>query len=82
MQTDPDWQEAILEPVNILGIDQVSHQGIVIQVWIKTQPMKQFAIGREFRLRVLQAFKGQGIELGMPQRQVWHHENFPEDQEK
>lgn len=82
MQQDPDWQEAILEPVNILGIDQVSHQGIVIQVWIKTQPMKQFAIGREFRLRVFQAFTAQGIELGMPQRQVWHLENSSEEHEK
>ena len=80
MQEDPDWQEAILEPVNILGIDQVSHQGIVIQVWIKTQPMKQFAIGREFRLRVFQAFTAQGIELGMPQRQIWHLDNSSEHQ--
>ncbi len=75
MQQDPEWQEMILEPVNILGIDQVSHQGIIIQVWIKTQPMKQWSVGREFRLRVLQAFTRQGIELGMPQRQVWYPEN-------
>ncbi|WP_052035237.1 mechanosensitive ion channel family protein [Xenococcus sp. PCC 7305] len=81
MQQDADWQEAMLEPVNILGIDQVSHQGIIIQVWIKTQPMKQFSIGREFRLRVLQAFTKAEIELGMPQRQVWHIEPSAEDHE-
>ena len=75
MQKESEWQETILEPVNILGIDQVSHQGIIIQVWIKTQPMKQWAVGREFRLRVLQAFTEQGIELGMPQRQIWYPEN-------
>ncbi len=79
MQQDPDWQDAILEPVNILGIDQVSHQGILIQVWIKTQPMKQWSIGREFRLRVLKAFTAAGIELGMPQRQIWHLEHSSED---
>ena len=82
MQQDPDWQEAILEPVNILGIDQVSHQGIVIQVWIKTQPMKQWSVGREFRLRVLQEFTAVGIKLGIPQRQVWHVEQSSESDEK
>ena len=75
LQEDPDWQELILEPANILGIDQVSHQGILIQVWIKTQPMKQWAVGREYRLRVQQKFKNEGIELGIPQRQIWHHDN-------
>lgn len=72
LQEDPDWQELILEPVNILGVDQVSHQGILIQVWIKTQPMKQWGVGREYRLRVQQRFKSEGIELGIPQRQIWH----------
>ncbi|MDJ0898269.1 MAG: mechanosensitive ion channel family protein [Xenococcus sp. MO_188.B8] len=82
MQQDPEWQETILEPVNILGIDQVSHQGILIQVWIKTQPMKQWSVGREFRLRVLQAFTQAEIELGIPQRQVWNLENSSEHEEK
>lgn len=75
MEKDPDWQETILEPINILGVDQVSHQGILIQVWIKTQPMKHWSVGREFRLRVVQAFKNNGIVLGIPQRQIWHLEN-------
>ncbi len=74
LQQDPDWQELILEPVNILGIDQVSHQGILLQVWIKTQPMKQWAVGREYRLRIQQRFKTEGIELGIPQRQIWHRD--------
>lgn len=83
LQEDPDWKELILEPVNILGIDQVSHQGILIQVWIKTQPMKQWATGREYRLRVQQRFQSEGIELGIPQRQIWHRENLSfEDREE
>ena len=72
LQEDPDWKDLILEPANILGVDEVSHQGILIQVWIKTQPMKQFSVCREYRLRVQQKFKHEGIELGIPQRQVWH----------
>ena len=81
LQEDPDWEELILEPANILGVDQVSHQGILIQVWIKTQPMKQWAVGREYRLRVQQKFTHEGIELGIPQQQIWHRDysSFKDD---
>lgn len=78
LQEEPDWKDLILEPANILGVDEVSHQGILIQVWIKTQPMKQFSVGREYRLRVQQKFKQEGIELGIPQRQVWHKDGIEE----
>ena len=68
MQKEPEWQELILEPANILGVDQVTHSGSLIQVWIKTQPMKQWSVGREFRLRIKKAFDRAGIALGVPQQ--------------
>ena len=74
MQSDPNWQDFILEPASILGVDQVSHTGTLIQVWIKTQAMKQWAVGREFRLRVKQAFDQAGIALGIPQREILHRD--------
>ena len=75
MQNEEEWQELILEPASILGVDQVAHSGTLIQVWIKTQPMKQWAVGREFRLRVKQAFDEAGIALGVPQREIWHRDH-------
>ena len=73
MQSEPEWQEKILEPASILGVDKVSYSGILIQVWIKTLPIQQWAVGREFRLRVKQAFDEAGISIGVPQQEVWYH---------
>ncbi|MEM0981055.1 MAG: mechanosensitive ion channel family protein [Cyanobacteria bacterium P01_H01_bin.58] len=70
MLADPLWQDKILEPASILGVDQISHSGILLQVWIKTQAMQQWAVGREFRLRVKQTFDESKIAIGWPQQTV------------
>ena len=68
MRNDPEWQDTILEPATILGVDQIAHTGITIKVWLKTQPIKQWAVGRELRLRIKQAFDEAGIAPGVPQQ--------------
>ncbi len=73
MYNDPEWQEKIIEPATILGVDSISHEGITIRLLIKTQPARQWAVGREFRIRVKQAFDLAGISPGIPQREIWHH---------
>ncbi|MBP0000170.1 MAG: mechanosensitive ion channel family protein [Cyanobacteria bacterium SID2] len=72
MQKEVEWRDKILEPPAILGVDNVTHQGVLIQVWIQTLAMQQWAVGREFRLRVKLAFDREGIDIGVPQRQVWY----------
>ncbi|MGK7886415.1 MAG: mechanosensitive ion channel family protein [Crocosphaera sp.] len=75
IQNDPTWKDKIIEPASILGVDNISHQGILIQVWIKTQAMQQWAVGREFRLRVKEAFETAGIALGVPHQEVRYQAN-------
>ena len=70
MFSEPEWQELVIEPVDILGVDELSHDGILIGLLIKTQPSKQWVVGREFRLRVKEALDEAGISLGVPQREV------------
>ena len=65
----------ILEPADILGIEKVSHDGIMIRLLIKTLPAEQWAVGRELRLRVKEAFDRSGISLGIPQREIWHRDS-------
>ena len=79
MQSEPQWQDTILEPATILGVDRVAHTGVTIQVWLKTQPIKQWAVGREFRLRIKQAFDEAGIAPGIPQ-QIWYSERTSTEQ--
>ena len=67
---DPLWQDKILEPASILGVDHISHTGILLQVWIKTRAMHQWAVGREFRLRIKHAFDEANIQIGLPQQSI------------
>jgi small-conductance mechanosensitive channel len=47
-----------------LGIDELSHSGMLVRVWLKTAPMQQWRVGREFRLRVRHAFEANNIQVG------------------
>lgn len=68
LYSEPEWRVRLPEPPDVLGIDDLSHTGMLVRVWIKTAPMEQWSVGREFRLRVRQAFAANNIEIGKPQR--------------
>ncbi|OKH32485.1 hypothetical protein NIES2119_26080 [[Phormidium ambiguum] IAM M-71] len=68
LYSEREWRVCLLEPPDVLGIDDLSHEGMLVRVWIKTAPMEQWSVGREFRLRVRQAFATNNIEIGKPQR--------------
>ena len=70
MQNEPEWCSKILDPIEVLGVDEVSHEGILIHVLIRTQPSEHWGIGREFRFRVKQAFDEAGISLGIPHHKI------------
>ncbi|MBV6624446.1 MAG: mechanosensitive ion channel family protein [Rivularia sp. (in: Bacteria)] len=67
MQTDEEWQESVIDPVNVLGVNNISSNGIEIMLWFKTEPGTQFALGREFRRRLKYAFDKENIDIGIPQ---------------
>lgn len=68
MSQDAKWQSKILEPPEVLGVDALDSQGITLRVWIKTEPIQQWTVGREFRRRLKQALDEQGIAIGVPQQ--------------
>ncbi|WP_150882238.1 mechanosensitive ion channel family protein [Synechococcus sp. RSCCF101] len=70
LSRDPLWQERILEVPEVLGVDRLHHSGCLIRVWIKTAPLAQWLVGREFRLRVKQALDAAGIPLGIPRQDL------------
>ncbi|MEL6928867.1 MAG: mechanosensitive ion channel family protein [Cyanobacteria bacterium J06600_6] len=67
---DSQWQERIWEFPNILGVEKFSDRGILIRIWIKTEPLKQWEVAREFRRRVKIAFDRAGIPIPLPQQQI------------
>jgi len=71
MDQDPKWQNPILETPQVLGIDNFGDRGLIIRVWIKTQPLKQWEVAREYRRRLKVAFDHAGISIPLPQQSIW-----------
>jgi small-conductance mechanosensitive channel len=64
MKQDEIWGSLILEPPLLLGVDDLTHAGATIRIWIKTQPLKQWDVAREYRRRLKLAFEAAEIPLG------------------
>ncbi|MEQ9551793.1 MAG: mechanosensitive ion channel family protein [Coleofasciculus sp. G3-WIS-01] len=71
------WRERILDQPDILGVDDFGDRGFIIRVWIKTQPLKQWEVAREFRRRLKAAFDEAGILLSLPQQALWFNNTLP-----
>ncbi|MEX1315768.1 MAG: mechanosensitive ion channel family protein [Synechococcaceae cyanobacterium] len=67
---DPRWQDQILEPPVLLGVDRLDQSGMRLRLWIKTQPLKQWGVARELRRRLKPAFDAAGIRPGVPQQVI------------
>ncbi|KYC44220.1 mechanosensitive ion channel protein MscS [Scytonema hofmannii PCC 7110] len=71
MDADPKWQYQIVETPQVLGVDNFGDRGLIIRVWIKTQPLKQWDVAREYRRRLKVAFDQVGISIPVPQQAIW-----------
>ena len=63
LRRDPAHGPLILEPVEIFGVDGFKESSVVIKARLKTLPIQQWTVGREYRRRLLLAFREQGIEV-------------------
>jgi small conductance mechanosensitive channel len=64
---DPQWRKKILDTPQVLGVDNFGDQSMIIRVWIKTKPLKQWEVAREFRRRLKVAFDEAGLPIALPQ---------------
>jgi small conductance mechanosensitive channel len=68
LRQDPTWGKLILEPPLLLGVDHLDHGGATLRIWIKTIPLKQWDVGREYRRRLMMAMEQSQIKIGIPQQ--------------
>ena len=73
MAADPTWHPHILEPPQLMGIDDFDNRGPIVKVWIKTQPLQQWAVSRELRRRLKLAFDQADIAIPVSQQSLWIH---------
>jgi moderate conductance mechanosensitive channel len=60
---DPAWAPFIVEPLEVVGVDRFTDSAVVIRVRLKTVPLQQWSVGREFNRRMKKAFDANGIEM-------------------
>ena len=68
MAAEPEWSEAIISAPKVWGVDGFGDSSVDIRVVGDTQPGQQWAVAREFRLRIKLAFDAEGIEIPYPHR--------------
>jgi small conductance mechanosensitive channel len=71
MQAEPQWAALILEPLEVLGVDQFSDSAVIIKMRIKTRPIQQWSVGRELNRRIKKRFDELGIEIPFPHRTLY-----------
>ncbi len=71
MSAEEAYKDIILEEPTILGVDSLDDSCVTIRMIIKTVPLKQWDVAREFRRRVKNEFDRVGIEIPFPHRTVY-----------
>ncbi|HET9231802.1 MAG TPA: mechanosensitive ion channel family protein [Vitreimonas sp.] len=63
MQHEPPFQDAILEPIEVVGVDALADNGVRVKARIKTKPGQQWGVGREYLKRIKLAFDANGVQM-------------------
>jgi small conductance mechanosensitive channel len=71
MRQESPWKEDILEPMEVLGVERFDDSAVVIRARIKTRPIRQWDVGREFNRRIKKAFDAAGIEIPFPHQTIY-----------
>ncbi|HKT18134.1 MAG TPA: mechanosensitive ion channel domain-containing protein [Stellaceae bacterium] len=75
MRKEPAFSYRMLEPIEIIGVDAFKESSVVIKVRLKTLPIQQWTVGREFNRRMKKAFDKAGIEMPFPHRTIYFGED-------
>jgi small-conductance mechanosensitive channel len=71
MHADPAVAADMLAPIEILGLDRFADSAVVVKARLKTKPIKQWSVGREFNRRLKKVFDARGIEIPFPHRTLY-----------
>jgi moderate conductance mechanosensitive channel len=71
MNRDPYFRRLMLEPIEIAGVDRFGDSAVIIKARLKTRPLKQWEVSREFNRRVKNRFDELGIEIPFPHRTIY-----------
>jgi small-conductance mechanosensitive channel len=74
MKQDEILGSFMLEAPEIFGVDKFDNSAVVIKGRIKTKPIRQWQVGREYLRRIKLAFDNAGIEIPFPHQTLYFGE--------
>lgn len=75
LQNSPEFKHKILEEIEIFGLDKFANSAVIIKARLKTKPIEQWAVGREYNRRLKIAFDEKGIEIPFPHQTIYWGDN-------
>jgi small-conductance mechanosensitive channel len=70
LRADQDFGALIIDDVEIYGVDAFAESGLIIKGRLRTLPIQQWAVGREFLRRLKHRFDAEGVEIPVPHRRL------------
>jgi len=71
MLDDPTFGRPMLGLPEIFGVDRLDDSAVIIKGRIKTSPIRQWEVGREYLRRIKLAFDENNIEIPFPHRTIY-----------
>lgn len=71
MVNDDKFGVLMLDKPEVFGVDKFADSAVIIKGRIRTRPIRQWDVGREFLRRVKMAFDEHGIEIPFPHRSIY-----------
>ena len=74
MRSDEYFGPLMVEDLEIFGVDKFADSAVVIKGRLKTKPIKQWEVGREYLRRIKKTFDEAGVEIPFPHRSIYFGE--------
>jgi small conductance mechanosensitive channel len=72
---DANFKNSMFEEPEIFGVDKFDDSAVIIKGRIKTKPIKQWFVGREYLRRIKFAFDENNIEIPFPHKTLYFGED-------
>jgi len=74
LRKDSKFGPLMVDDIEIFGVDQFADSAVVIKGRLRTRPIKQWDVGREYRRRLKHRFDQEGVEIPFPHRSIYFGE--------
>ena len=71
LEAEPEVGQYMLEPIDVWGVDAFADSAVIIKARIKTRPLKQHYVRRQFNRLMKRRFDELGIEIPFPHQTVY-----------